>query len=361
MRKYERIEQSLCDQINSGKISLGAKLPSENELCRQFNVSRNVVRQALKNLERRGLTESLKGVGTFCRRSTRAEGLSTTIGFIGFFSQSYIFPRIIEGIDSVLYQEGFHLLLGQSLYNLARERKLLEGYMQKEIDGIILEPVCDGNAEYSNKKTVQRAIEQGIPVVFIDNVIPGIETAMVKLNDYQTGRYAAEYLFQRGHRNIGLFYQEDYFTKLQRKAGAEAFIASREKEGMTCCEGAFRGQGESSNVSEQAMRFLTSAKDRITAVFCTSDEDALAVIETAESLGIAVPEDLSVIGFDNWNALLLEKIGLTTFEHPGSTMGGMIARSLVDAIYGRSQPKSTSIVLEPRLVERSSVRDLRKG
>ncbi len=358
MKKYELVEQTLKGQMETGEIAPGEKLPSEQELCRRFGVSRSAVRQALKNLAHQGCAESVKGVGTFCRLRPENGRLTANIGFIGFFSHSYIFPRIIQGIDSVLYREGFHLLIGQSLYRLERERSILQSYIDKPVDGIILEPVCDGNPEYSNRSLVEEAIDRGIPVVFIDNTIPGIETASVSLDDFSTGYAAVSHLIEKGHRRIGLFYQEDYYTKLQRTAGARACISEHGERNIRFWESSFRGQGEHSTAKRQAEAFLASAGREITALMCTSDEDAIVCIEAAEAMGLRIPEDISVIGFDDWEASSLQRIGLTSFEHPGRTMGGMIARSLIDEIKGESRLVSASMVLRPRLVERTSVLDI---
>ncbi len=355
MRKYEVIEQSLKAQMETGELSPGEKLPSESELCSRFGVSRNVVRQALRNLEYRGLTETIKGVGTFCRKPTQRDGLTGNIGFLGFFSHSYIFPRMIQGIDSVLYQEGFHLLVGQSLYDLDRERRVLESFLEKPVDGIILEPVCDGNPEYSNRELVRTIIASGVPVVFIDNVIPGIDTTRVTLDDFHTGTRAMEYLSSMGHRDIGLFYQEDYYTKLQRVSGCRSYVKNHPQLEINLRAGSFRGQRRGSNAPERAEAFLKRYGGEITAVFCSSDEDALVVMEAADRMGITVPQELSVIGFDDWDISSYVRIGLTTFEHPGRSMGKLIARSLVDEIRGNRQLASTSMVLKPRLVERTSV------
>ena len=206
MKKYEILQAELRQQIENGTLHPGDKLPSENELCTVYDVSRNVVRQALRNLEIEGLTETLKGVGTFGRSRAREKQLSYNIGFISFFSHSYIFPQIIAGADSVLYAQGFHLLLGQSLYDLEREKNLLKRFMQRNVDGIIMEPIYDGTIENSNMTLIKTIIDAGIPVVFIDNFIPGIHTTTITLDDFKAGRRAAEYLGEKGHRKIAIFY-----------------------------------------------------------------------------------------------------------------------------------------------------------
>ncbi len=74
MKKYEIIQNELKAQMSSGSLKPGDKLPSESELCRAYAVSRNVVRQALRNLEAEGLTETLKGIGSFAPYSADTTG-----------------------------------------------------------------------------------------------------------------------------------------------------------------------------------------------------------------------------------------------------------------------------------------------
>ena len=358
MKKYEIIQKQLHGNIENGTYQLGDKLPSENELCKQYTVSRNVVRQALRNLESLGLTETIKGVGTFCRSGSRGTEMTYNIGFISFFSHSCIFPQIIAGADSVLYPQGFHLLLGQSLYDLEREKKLLRRFQRRKVDGIIMEPVYDGRIQNSNAEIIGDILGQGIPVVFIDNSIPGMHTATITLDDYNAGMQAAEYLGRKGHRRIALFYQEDYFTKIQRKNGAETFIDRNREKGFRAFPFPFRGQGANSSAPLAAAELLRQLDKGFTAVFCSSDEDAMHLIELADSYNICIPEDISVVGFDNWHFSKLNRINLTTFEHASTQMGKISAHTLLELILHPEEASNTRIVLEPSLIERQSVRGL---
>lgn len=359
MKKYEQLQTELQKQIENGTFQPGDKLPSENELCALYSVSRNVVRQALRNLENQGLTETIKGIGTFCRSKMREKQLTYNIGFISFFSHSYIFPKIIAGADSVLYQQGFHLLIGQSLYDLDREKKLLERFQQREVDGIIMEPIYDGNVDHTNKEIIQSMINAGIPVVFIDNFIPGIKTTTITLDDFKAGRQAAEYLGSRGHRKIALFYQEDYYTKIQRKKGAESFLQENASLGYQAFSFPFRGQGNNSTAPQSAETLFQQLDRGFTAVFCSSDEDAMHLIELADSYRIHIPEDISIIGFDNWHFSGLNRINLTTFEHASTHMGRVSANSLSELLFHSEDTAKTHILFEPALIERESVRDIR--
>jgi len=360
MKKYEQLQAELQNQIENGTFQPGDKLPSENELCSLYSVSRNVVRQALRNLESQGLTETVKGVGTFCRSRARKKQLTYNIGFISFFTHSYIFPKIIAGADSVLYQQGFHLLIGQSLYDLEREKRLLERFRQRGVDGIIMEPIYDGNADHSNEGIIRALINEGIPVVFIDNFIPGINTTTITLDDFKAGRQAAEYLGSRGHRKIALFYQEDYFTKVQRKRGVEDYLAEHGSQGYRAFPFPFRGQGSNSTAPSAADRLFQQLDLGFTAVFCSSDEDAMHLIEQADTYNVRIPEDISIIGFDNWHFSGLNRINLSTFEHSSTQMGRMSAHSLLELLFHSEETTETHALLEPTLIERESVQDIRR-
>src|SRR5271169_4755980 len=114
MKKHQVIETWIRSRIDEGVLVPGEKLPSESQLCAQFDVSRNAVRQAIGNLVQEGLVESTKGVGTFCRTRLPASPLSANIGLVEFFISSYIYPEIIRGCYNTLSRKGFALLLNQS-------------------------------------------------------------------------------------------------------------------------------------------------------------------------------------------------------------------------------------------------------
>ncbi|WP_455383623.1 GntR family transcriptional regulator, partial [Salinispira pacifica] len=123
MKKYETVMAWLRDNIKTGQILPGEKLPSEPELMRRFGVSRNSVRQAIGGLIRENLVESRHGVGSFCIR--RAQARTMLLGFVTLRLNSYIFPRIIQGCNRVAQKNGFTLLINETFYDAEQERKLL--------------------------------------------------------------------------------------------------------------------------------------------------------------------------------------------------------------------------------------------
>ncbi len=120
----------------------------------------------------------------------------------------------------------------------------------------------------------------------------------------------------------------------------------------------FNGQGPMSEATAVAERFLKAAKEIPSAFVCGNDEDALRLIEAAERQGIRVPDDLSVVGFDNSDIAQLEKISLTSVDHPSFEIGEKAANILLDKIFHPEVRFVTRTIITPVLVERSSVRRL---
>ncbi len=357
MKKYEQVQLTLTEQMEQGLIQPGERLPSESELCSRFSVSRNVIRQALRNLEGEGFTETLKGIGTFCRARSSEKNRSRTIGFISFFTRDYIFPDIISSVDTALYPAGYHLILGQSLYDAEREKQLLERFANLKVEGIIMEPVYDGVLERSNAALIEKIIAGGIPVVFIDNTIPGIGASSITLNDIKAGREAAAYLTRHGHKRIAVFYQEDYLTKLNRKLGAEDFLLHKPEDPYQPLLVPFTGQGPASNAQQRAQEMIDRFDGSYSAIFCSSDADAMHLIEAADRRGIPIPETLSIIGFDNQHFASHARISLTTFAHPSTKVGRLAAKHLLDAITHPEETTPLSVTIDARMIERESVQE----
>ena len=147
----------------------GDKLPSESELCGKIGASRGSVRQAIATLVNEGWLRSQKGVGTFCIMKDRR--LTMDIGLICYHSGSYIFPRIARGCDQIAHRRGFHILLNQSDYDIARRGRSSSKLRKRGVDGIIIEPIFDGVGP-SNVDLLEEIEAEGMPVVLLDNYFP---------------------------------------------------------------------------------------------------------------------------------------------------------------------------------------------
>lgn len=355
MKKYEQIETWIRSAILESRFLPGDRLPSESELCRRFAVSRSSVRLALKNLIHDGWVESRKGVGSFALMKSRTP--TKNIGFVCYYSTSYIFPQIVQGCDQVLFRAGFHLLLSQSEYDLNKERSILESLRRKAVDGVIIEPVF-GGSEPSNRDLLLDIQREGIPVVLIDNYFPQSDFSYIALDDVSGGRLAASYLWSRGHRKIGIFFKESYFPSQLRRDGAVAFLNEKGVPVRRQWMFPFKGQEPKGAAYRAAGDFLQNVDELPSALICGNDEESLQLIRAAEERGIEVPRDLSIISFDNSELARINRIPLTSVDHPDEYMGrkaaGMLLEQIVDAEIG----SRTVSLVPPKIIERQSVVDL---
>ena len=357
MKKHQVIETWIKHRIDEGVLVPGEKLASESQLCAQFGVSRNAVRQAIHNLIHEGLVETTKGVGTFCRTRLPASPLSANIGLVEFFISSYIYPEIIRGCYNTLSRKGFALLLNQSEYNLEQERAILQDLRKKKVGGIIIAPIY-GAGDRSNALLLEEIQNEGTAVVLCDDYFPGRNFSSVTLDYHTCGEEAAAHLWKKGHRKIGIFYQKDFLVKANRMKGVLDFLGRQEAPVRAAWMVGFNGQGPTSEASAAAERFLRGAKELPSAFVCGNDEDAMNLIQVAERQGIRVPGDLSVVGFDNSDIAQLEKISLTSVDHPSFQIGEKAEDILLDKIFHPEMRFVTHTIITPSLVERSSVRSL---
>ena len=357
MKKHQVIETWIRNRIDEGVLAPGEKLASESQLCVQFGVSRNAVRQAIQNLIRERRVESIKGVGTFCRTRPPESPLSANIGLVEFFISSYIYPQVIRGCYSTLSRKGFALLLNQSEYNLEQERVILQDLRRKKVGGIIIAPIY-GAGDRSNALLLEEIQNEGTAVVLCDDYYPGRDFSSVTLDYHGCGEQAAAHLWDKGHRKIGLFFQKDFLVKANRMKGVIDYMGRMEAPVRNAWIVGFNGQGPTSQASDAAERFLKGARELPSAFVCGNDEDALHLIQVAEKQGIHVPADLSVVGFDNSDIARLEKISLTSVDHPSFQIGEKAANILLDKIFHPEIRFVTRTIITPTLVERSSVRTL---
>ncbi len=355
MKKYETVMTWVRENIESGRVLPGEKLPSEPELMARFGVSRNSVRQAITELIKDKLVESRHGVGTFCIRRTRDR--SMLVGLVCLRVNSYIFPRIIQGCNRIMQKNGFNLLINESWYEMAQERSLLMALREKRVDGIILTPVEEDGSR-SNADLVKELEDSGIAVVLFDNEYTGLDFSSVVLDDFGAGRTAAKYLWDCGHRDIGVVYSANYRPKVLRKNGVEDFLRQQDVNVRPEWRVGIEGQFSPFHTYGQIRELFHMAGTLPSAVVCSSDDEALMFMRQAQRAGVRVPDDLSVISFDNSDLARFSHPRLTSMDHPSDYMGELAATALLNRIYHADTPVRTRSVIRSAVVRRDSVRDL---
>ena len=352
-KKYERIVSWVQTEIENGALSRGDKLPSENELMERFRVSRQTVRRAMEELTEKGVVEGRRGSGTYVTVNTRryAAGKEIRIAVMLTYVDTYIFPSIIKGIESVLSSEGCTLQIAMTDNAMEKERMLLKEFIHTQsVDGIIAETVK--SALPNPNMELYREIENmGIPVLFVNSYYKELDIPHISMDDRKAGYLAAKHLAECGHTRIGGIFKADDGQGHLRYAGYTDALMEQEIK-IRGDQVIWIDSEELRTMGEESAKFLKRLKG-CTACVCYNDETAYKIVEIFRKAGRRVPEDLSVVGIDNSGLAKFCPVPLTSVENPVEKLGRTAAERMTWKIF-RNEEMET-VEFEPQLIMRNSV------
>jgi len=345
--KYQVLENWIRSRISDGTYASGQKIPSENKLAEQFDISRQTVRQAITHLEKKGTLVSRRGSGTYVSEVTRA----MTIGYIATSITDYIFPGITSGIEDVLTANGYSMTLGVTKNRVEIEHHLLQSLMNKGVDGIIIE----GNRSAlpnPNLPLYRELSDKGIPYVFINGYYEALAPVYVVTNDRAGGKLAVDYLYSLGHRRIGGIFKADDRQGHERYAGFSEAVVSH-KLPMDDDDVIWYTTPDLDHLfSKSEESRLLRRLQKCTAVVCYNDQVAIRMIQSMIKNGIRIPQDKSIIGFDNSSISELSPVRITSLTHPADLLGREAARRLLEMI--ETGDRAKSLVMNVDLIVKDS-------
>lgn len=354
--KYMQIAQYFKKEIEEGKISPGEKLLSENEMVEKFKVSRHTIRQALMELEKEKYIFREQGKGTFCSNiKTEDSTKKKTIAVLTTYISNYIFPSIISGIEEVLSSLGYSLLLFNTNNEKVKEGECLKKIMEYEVVGLIVEPTMSA-LENINLKYYEMLNDKNIPYIMINASYEGLDSPRVVMDDVEGGYVLTKYLLQLGHRNIAGIFKDDDMQGVNRRKGYEKALSEFNItiDNSNICR--YETKEDKFSPYEFAINLL-SGIEKPTAIVCYNDQVAMHVLQAVRDQGLSVPEDISVVSYDDSYLSTATEVKLTTVRHPKDEMGRRAARLLVGMIEGRIE--KPYYVYRPELIVRSSAINLK--
>lgn len=343
------------EQITTGAVQPGKKFYSENMLCEIFGVSRQTVRRALEEIEQMGYVTRIKGSGTYISENQPTNPpkpiakhtLSKTVGIITTYLDAYIFPSIIQGIETVLTDSGFTVQLTSTKNLIEGELRALQMMAENNLDGLIIWPSKSG-LPCTNQSLYLSLYQKGLPIVFVDSFYAEIPSTYVALDDEGAGKVGVQHLLEMGHREIaGLFPHSDRQGYLRYKGYTKAFT----ELGLPLQEEHIHWYSKDNLEETLHSPKLWETLSSCTAAFCFNDSLALMLIDILRQKGIHVPDDFSVVGVDN--TLMARISNLTSVIHPAERLGESVAKLLISMINGA---EGQNILFPPQLVIRDSVK-----
>ncbi|WP_308638181.1 GntR family transcriptional regulator [Paenibacillus silvisoli] len=374
--RYRIIIDAYTERIANGELRAGDKLPTGPEIAEQFGVSAITVTHAMRELEASGLIKRIKKKGTFVTERAQASAAAgatseaaaavteataasaktlpiPVISLVMPFSET-IGYEIFRGVEEECAAQGFYVTFHNSKYDDDVERGIIRKLAKDGVSGIIVYPV----SSYKNIDVFSRLAIEGIPFTLIDRNIEGLDAPLVVSNNAEAGRSLASHLIGLGHRRLAFVCQswkEAVSVSDRYKGYCNALIEAGippEPDWLVNWEElqtdpAYAGSSQYDALLDR----LLSISPAPTAAVAVNDYTATGLLKTALQRGIAVPEQLSITGFDNHSFTEHLEVPLTTVEQNFYRIGREAAKLVLAPAEERSGAK---LILGTTLVVRQS-------
>jgi LacI family transcriptional regulator len=301
---------------------------------------------ALREETERRVIEAVDKIGyeRHRRRPVQEETRLRVIGLLLPEIGNQYFGALADAIVEAAERQGSAVIVGSTLNNAHKQGSYVELLTTLNVDAILY----IGN--YASNKSLGAVAESGLPVVVVDehqDNVPAVDSVLA--DDYSGAYQAASYLLSLGHRKIALATGPDrlHSVRERRRGFQDALI----NLGVDPSEQLDLSGSFSDEFGASALTKIIAAKDRPTAVFAASDIIAVGIMGAARSLGVRIPEDLSIVGFDDIPAAEYLTPRLTTVHTPLDETARVAVGLLADRLDDPRRPvrhEVTSVALVPR-------------
>jgi len=275
---------------------------------------------------------------------------SKTIGLVVPEFKSSFFPNVISGIQKVVNESGFQLLITQSQESMEEEEKNLKLLESNMVEGILISITREGE----NDDYYQNIIDSGIPIVFFNRISSKVIAPKVIIDDYKMAFFATEHLIYNGFKKIYHFSGPDKLNvSKERKKG---FIDAMKKHNMPFYPNTITLAGVFGEKGYNAMQSLIIKNDLPDAIFCFNDPTAFGALKAIKESGLRCPENVALVGFSETEIAEMIDPPLTSVEQPTFEMGETAARLLIEKITQTSPPVEETVYLKAKLnIRKSSI------
>lgn len=355
--KWVEIFEKLQKDLREGVYPQGVSLPSEESLVRTFGVSRITAVRAMEELRKRGLVWRKRGSGIFATKVARME--SGRIGLImPSLSFGEIFPQICQALTRFAQQDGYSLVLGDISSAKPDKRaheacEVARRFVEEGVVGVIFQPLAFlRTPERVTKEILTLFSDSDIPVVLIDRDIEiggaVLPHDFVGIDNLNAGRALGAHLIEQGAKRVHFL----------MRPNCASVIRDRYDGVMSALDG--RMSNKSVIVAEPndraALKPWFERKSRPDAVVCESDYVAAQLNNTLASLGLSVPKDVMLAGFDDVRCAVSATPNLTTVRQPCEDIARMAYQVLRERLRDTSLPSRRILLPAPLIIRDSTLR-----
>lgn len=325
-----------------------------HDISKALNINSSTVSRALNNSPKvsketkaRILTKA-KELGY--QRNSLASNLRTnktnTIGVIVPRLSRNFFSNVIAGIEETAYENGYNVLICQSLESLEREKNIVNTLISNRVDGMLIS-ISMETTTYEHLKAFKT---HGAPIVFYDRPFNFNGASSVIIDDFKASFIATEHLILNGCKKIIHFSGPQIITLYKnRKKG---YIAALEKHGIRynskLCYESKLSENDGFLIAEEVIKVKG-----VDGIYSANDTAAIGAMKYFKANGVKIPEDIAIVGFNNDPISAVIEPGLSSINQPDFEMGKIAAAVLIHQINDKKS-KNSSKILDVELVTRAS-------
>ena len=334
--KYLLVEEKITQAIKNKQID--NRLPGERTLAKEYGYSYMTIRKAVDNLVAKGILYKLPTKGTFVADRKKAKKKTKIIGY--FLDKSIVagltspyYSLIFDSLEKQASKYGYSLIYFSDAGDPSSLRHL------NNVDGVIIS--C-----FPRIESIVHEINKHVPVVVMDNSSSDKTIPSVIIDNFNGVRQSVDYLCSLGHKRIGFMAGlEDSDVGKNRFAGYQRGLSNH---GIKLNEKlVFRGDYSFESGVNGADYFL-SLNNPPTAIICANDAMAIAVIREAVQRGLSVPDDISIMGFDDISVASHITPALTTLAAPIEKITELAFNMLISMINGeKTESRHIALAAEP--------------
>ena len=275
-------------------------------------------------------------------------GRTRTVGVVVTTIADPFIAEVTQGIESTAYEHGYTVILASSNSDPAREIAAVEMLRSKRVDGVIVTSSRVGALYQDHLERI------GVPVVLINNHSEqsGRYTFSISVDNQHGGYLATQHLIELGHRRIAFVTaQVNHSSNMGRLAGYQLALS---EAGLAFDPSLVVAGNGRVDGGVQSWSSLKTLPEPPTAVFCYNDMTAIGLLHAARQAGLSIPQDLSVVGFDDIPFALYVSPALTTISQPQFEMGQQAMQMALDLMKAPSGAQISDINIKGELIVRES-------
>ncbi|MBN2355107.1 GntR family transcriptional regulator [candidate division KSB1 bacterium] len=349
--QYFQFQTWLVDQIEQGIFKPNDKIPTEDEFMQMSGLARSTIRQAIQNLVVQGYLTRKRRLGTFVTIPPSVSGRSNIIGILVHDIRSGYAPEFLRGAGDEASKNHYSIILSNTDDLFSRAEFHTNRLIDHGVKGIIFMPTAASVEK--NSQLLERFRRRSIPVVTVDRIIPGVKVDSITTDNFFGAYELTSHLIQEGHTRIAITLSTRVSSEMQRLEGYKKALSDHNIPIDSTLIITNQERFIETHYLQYA-KFILSQREKFTAIVAGSDRIAYIIYTVADEMGIRIPEDISMVGYDDLVLHNTHPLALTTVHQPIYEMGQEAMKILLDRIDGKDF-ELKNIVLQSKLIVRGSV------